>query len=47
MSGYVKTFEVKEEDKDKSNKLNVFPYRRWETFEKIWSYLEYGWRLKT
>ena len=28
MSGYVKTFEVKEEDKDKSNKLNVFPYRR-------------------
>ena len=28
MSGYVKTFKVKKGDKDKDNKINVFPYRR-------------------
>ena len=35
MSGYVKTFKVKERDKDKNNKFNDFPYRRCETIGKI------------
>ena len=32
MSGYVKTFKVKEGD----NKLNVFPYRWWEAITGLW-----------
>ena len=35
MSGYVKTFKVKERNKDKNNKLLTFPHRWWEGIRKI------------
>ena len=35
MSGYVKTFKVKEGNKDKNNKLLTFPHSWWESIRKI------------
>ena len=39
MCGYVKTFKVRDEDKDKK-KIHVFPYRWCEAIRKILSYLD-------
>ena len=35
MSGYVKSFTVNDREKDKSKKIDVFPYRWWEAIRKI------------
>ena len=43
MSGYVQTFKVKDENKDKSNKLMSFPIdneKLLEKYETIWSKIE-------
>ena len=44
MSGYVKTFKVKDEDKDKNNKLNSFcldDEKLLEKYKAIWTKITY------